>query len=192
MTVDGRPLRRRLKLSRNHDNKGLVLGAPTVHDKSLGCGAALVASEMRCVGGEYVGFAGPEWRRRRPLHFHDQISLHDVEDFLSARMHVPRRRAAWPEFGDADYAFLYDLALALQISAQDLRKLWCGGRALGRCDGCHASDRDSGRGKMQELATNEFHSPPPSSKEIINRRQHCRRRLATHTTKPRANSPIPR
>lgn len=66
-----------------------------------------------------------------PLDLDRHTSFDDKEDFLGARVHVPRGRGTQRHAQHVDHGFLNFLILVPQISAQDLREFRPALRTLG-------------------------------------------------------------
>jgi hypothetical protein len=88
-----------ISLSLHSDCEGLVFRAPGMHHERLyACACALVAREVRDVARYDVGFTEFNTCRSSSFDLDDHSAVEGIERFLSARMHVPGRRDARPEF----------------------------------------------------------------------------------------------
>src|SRR5215211_3268854 len=94
------------------NDKGLVLRAPAMHHEGLRCRTgAVVAGEMGDVRRDDAALASFDRRRSLSFDFHDQSPFERVENFLRARVHVPRSGDAGPELDHTHNALLNLLTL---------------------------------------------------------------------------------
>src|SRR5215207_2672083 len=118
------------------------------HKRLRACARAFVPREMRNFSGYNGGLARFDDRHPLVLDLDREISLLDVENFLSTGVHVPRRSDTRSKFCNADYAFLNCLILADKILAHDRADLRSGRRRLRLCNPGKTADRESGPRKV--------------------------------------------
>src|SRR5262245_30822482 len=146
------------------DYQRLVFRRSAVHDQGLADrDGAVIASKMNQLGRNDPCIPGLEQRAPLAFDFHDQTAFHDVQQFLSARMHVPGGSAAGPKFDNANDGLLHGLALAFEIMSQDLRQLRP--RLSLRQPNVHqARGAHCQAGKAEEFATDELHDSLPQNR----------------------------